>query len=80
MRLELAQTIHDLREQAGMTQTDLAERVGTRQPNISRLERGEARELPSLDLLDRVASALGGKLNVRILPATEGPRKAARAK
>ena len=67
LRLELAQTVHDLRERQGLTQTDLARRVGTRQPNISRLERGEAAGLPSLDLLGRVAEALGGRLDVRIV-------------
>ena len=67
LRLELAQTVHDLRERQGLTQTDLARRVGTRQPNISRLERGEAAGLPSLDLLGRVADALGGRLDVRII-------------
>ena len=67
LRLELAQTVHDLREKRGMTQADLARHVGTRQPNISRLERGEAVGLPSLDLLHRVAHALGGRLDVRIV-------------
>jgi len=67
LRLELAQTVHDLREKRGLTQTDLAREVGTRQPNISRLERGEAASLPSLDLLNRVAEALGGRLDVRIV-------------
>lgn len=67
LRLELAQAVHDLRERRGMTQTDLARQVGTRQPNISRLERGEAGGLPSLDLLHRVAHALGGRLDVRIV-------------
>lgn len=67
LRLELAQTVHDLREAQGLTQTDLAKRVGTQQPNISRLERGEAAGLPSLDLLHRVAEALGCRLDVRIV-------------
>ena len=67
LRLELAQTVHDLREKQGLTQTDLARKLGTRQPNISRLERGEAAGLPSLDLLSRVAAALGGRLDVRIV-------------
>lgn len=74
LRLELAQTIHDLRERAGLSQADLADRVGTRQPNISRLENGESGGLPSLDLLSRVAAALDGRLDVRIVR----PRKAAK--
>jgi len=74
LRLELAQTVHDLREEEGLTQTDLARRIGTRQPNISRLERGEAASLPSLDLLNRVAAALGGRLDVRIVRKPAGGR------
>ena len=69
LRLELAQKISasKLREAAGLSQTALAELVGTRQPNISRLESGEAAGLPSLDLLNRVATALDGRLEVRII-------------
>jgi transcriptional regulator with XRE-family HTH domain len=68
--------VHDLREKAGLSQSDLAKRVGTKQPNISRLENGEVAGLPSLDLLGRVASALDGRLEVRIVR----PRKAASRK
>ena len=87
LRLELAQTVHDLREEEGLTQTDLAKKIGTRQPNISRLERGEAASLPSLDLLNRVAAALGGRLDVRIVrkpprgkPLHRAPRSTSEAK
>ena len=77
LRLALAQTVHDLREKRGLTQADLARLVGTRQPNISRLERGEAAGLPSLDLLGRVAAALGGRLDVRIVrkPSRGRPKR-----
>ena len=75
LRLELAQTIYDLREKAGMSQTALAQSVGTRQPNISRLENGEMSGLPSLDLLGRVAAALDGRLEIRIVRKRRGPRK-----
>jgi ribosome-binding protein aMBF1 (putative translation factor) len=67
LRMELAQAVHDLRERAGMSQADLAEQVGTKQPNISRLENGDLAGLPSLDLLSRVASALDGRLDIRIV-------------
>ena len=78
LRLELAQTVHELRERAGLSQSDLAARVGTKQPNISRLENGEVAGLPSLDLLGRVASALDGRLGVRIVrPRKKSKRKAA---
>ena len=61
-----------LREKAGLTQAELAERASTRQATISRLETGETR-MVQLDVLDRIASALGvepGDLIVR-----EGKRR-----
>lgn len=50
------------REAAGLSQRQLAEMVGTRQPNIARLEAGDV--LPTLGTLDRIADALGLKLEV----------------
>jgi len=70
--LEPAYQVACLRIEQGMTQEELARRVGTRQPNIARLESG--RRTPSLDLLRRVADALGGRLIVRIEPQKETKR------
>ena len=53
-----------LRMIRGLTQQELAKRVGTHQSSISRLESGE-RE-PSLSFLRRVVHALDGDLEVRI--------------
>jgi len=38
---------------------------GTKQPNIARLESGKV--VPKLDFLEKVARALGGHLDVRIV-------------
>jgi transcriptional regulator with XRE-family HTH domain len=46
-----------LRLEAGLTQAELAHRVGTTQAAISKIETG--RTVPGLDLLDRLAAALG---------------------
>jgi ribosome-binding protein aMBF1 (putative translation factor) len=48
---------------AGLTQAQLAARAGTTQAVIARIEGGKA-FTASLDLLDRVARALGGRLSV----------------
>ena len=64
--LEPAYQVACLRITAGMTQAELAEKVGTRQPNIARLEAGKHE--PTLDLLRRVAEALGYRLDVRFVP------------
>jgi hypothetical protein len=52
-------TLRALREAAGMTQGELAERLGRRQPALSRLERqGDAR----VSTLREYVAALGGEL------------------
>ena len=56
--------IRQLRLQQGMTQERLAEKVGTRKSNISRLESG--RYNPSLDFLEKVAGGLGREIEVKV--------------
>lgn len=51
------ETLSALRLAAGLSQAQLAERVGTYQPYIVRLERGQAD--PSTDMIARLARALG---------------------
>ena len=50
------------REAAGLSQRQLADIVGIRQPNIARLEAGDV--LPTIGTLDRIADALGLTLDV----------------
>jgi len=61
--LALGQLIYDLRTEAGLSQRELAERMGTTQSVISRLEEGGGAR-NRLDTLARVASALGRHLVV----------------
>jgi ribosome-binding protein aMBF1 (putative translation factor) len=61
-RYRLAQQLKLLRQKAGLSQKQLAERVRTKQPSIARLE--GARAWPKLDLLQRVARALGAEMIV----------------
>ena len=51
-RQEIASQLRQVRKEQGMTQERLAEKVGTRKSNISRLESG--RYNPSLDFLEKV--------------------------
>jgi transcriptional regulator with XRE-family HTH domain len=53
-----------LRLEKGLTQADLAQRLGKQQPAIARLESG--RVMPSMASLQEVAEALDAKLVVRI--------------
>jgi ribosome-binding protein aMBF1 (putative translation factor) len=66
-RLQLARRVRAAREARGFSQEKLAKIVGTKQPSIARLESG--RVTPKLDLLERIASAVGMRLDVRFVPA-----------
>jgi len=74
---DLALQIARRRQEKGLTQAALAERVGTTQQQISRLERPGYRG--SLSTIERVAEALGARVDVRLLPlgsASAGTRSA----
>lgn len=63
-REEVAQQLREVRKSQGMTQESLANRVGTKKSNISRLESG--RYNPSLDFLVKVAGGLGKQIQVKV--------------
>ena len=62
----LVRSIIDKRLQKKMSQAELAQRVGTRQSAISRLESGNAN--PSIQFLKKVASALNASLEIKFRP------------
>ena len=64
--LEPAYQVARLRIMRGLTQQQLAERVGTKQASIARLESGN--HLPSLTFLRKVVAALDGQLRIEIMP------------
>jgi DNA-binding XRE family transcriptional regulator len=69
LELEVGYQIARLRIQRGLTQSQLAERVGTRQSSITQLENGNSD--PSLSYLQRVAAALDARIEFRIIPLKE---------
>ena len=58
----LIDTLISMREKSGLTQVEVAERMGTKAPNISRIESGKAN--PSLKTLINYARACGFKLDL----------------
>ena len=64
--LEPGHQIARLRIQRGLTQTQLAEIVGTHQPSIARLENGSS--APSLSYLERIAKALDARIELHVVP------------
>ena len=69
----VAQLIYEARNKAGLSQAELAERIGPKQSVISRLEDADY-EGHSLSMLQRIAAALGQCVEIRFL----APEKASR--
>lgn len=61
-RLQLAELVYNARIAAGLSQTELAERAGTRQTVISAIENGA--QAPGGVMLARIAYAVGGQLGI----------------
>jgi ribosome-binding protein aMBF1 (putative translation factor) len=71
---QVARLIYDLRTSAGLSQKELAERIGTTQSVISRLEDADY-EGHSLSILNRIAKAFDRKLTVLMTePGKSQPR------
>jgi ribosome-binding protein aMBF1 (putative translation factor) len=64
---EIARAVIKARIAAGLTQEQLAQRMGTTQPVIARLESGRAK--PSMSTLLRVAKATGTRPRFELEPA-----------
>ena len=60
---KLADTLIAARVKAGISQSELAKKMGTSQSAIARMESGK---LPSLNSLKRYAQAIEGKLSIQL--------------
>jgi transcriptional regulator with XRE-family HTH domain len=61
---DCAHTLLAARARSGLTQAEIAARMGTTQSAVARLESGKAK--PSLRTLERYAAATGAKLKVTL--------------
>ena len=68
LNARVARAIYDMRTQANLTQKQLADKIGTRQPVIARLEDADY-EGHSMTMLQRVAFTLGFEVDIRYRPA-----------
>jgi ribosome-binding protein aMBF1 (putative translation factor) len=59
------------RQRAGLTQSDVAKKMGTKAPAVTRLETAlsESRHSPTLATLKKYAKAVGCKLEVHLVPS-----------
>jgi transcriptional regulator with XRE-family HTH domain len=67
--LRLAAGLTALREQAGLSQRELARRIGVSQPRVAAIE--QSRNV-TIDVLEQYVDAVGGKLEVTVI---KGDRK-----
>ena len=68
----IGSAVRAARKRAGISQSELAERTGTSQPSVARLEKGLVS--PTVVTLDRIARALGTDLVVDFEPPGQ-PRR-----
>lgn len=61
-KFQLVRSLINARLKRNLSQKELAKRIGSKQPVISRLENMESR--PTLSLLERISSALDTKLHI----------------
>jgi HTH-type transcriptional regulator / antitoxin HipB len=66
LRFELGEAVRQRREELGLTQAELAERAGLKQPAVARFEAGGT--MPTIPMLERLAEALEVRLNVQFQP------------
>lgn len=80
---EFLDEILKARAAAGLTQADVATRIGTTQSAVARLESAAGKHSPSIATLQRYALALGYKLQVRLVkeqgPTTRSTRTRAKS-
>jgi transcriptional regulator with XRE-family HTH domain len=74
VNIEVAKLLYELRTEAGLSQRELAKKVGTSASAICRLEDADY-EGHSLSMLRRIAAALERKVEIRFVPLTAGPRR-----
>jgi|SRR5882724_1149911 len=70
----VAQLIYDARQKAGLSQAELAERIGSKQAVISRLEDADY-DGHSLTMLQRIAAALGKHITIEFHDASKARPK-----
>ena len=63
----ITQAFINARKSSGLSQKQLSEKTGITQPDISKLENGNAN--PSIRTLQRLANGMGMKLRLEFLPA-----------
>lgn len=75
VNIEAAQLVHDMRTRAGLSQRELARKIGTSASSINRLESVDY-EGHTIAMVRRIATALSRRLELRAVPVKAASRKA----
>jgi len=75
VNIEAAQLIHDMRTKAGLSQRELARKIGTSASAINRLECDDYRG-HTVAMVRRIAAALNRRLELRAVPVRRVTAKA----
>ena len=67
----LAETIRNARKRRGLSQAGLSKRARTTQAVVSRIENLNTSYLPSVEVLARLANALGAHLEIAFVPEAQ---------
>ncbi len=73
MEFEVIDTLLTMRKKSGLTQEDVARRMGTQKSNISRLEKGSVN--PSWKTLQNYAHACGFEISMKVQNLNAGSHK-----
>ena len=75
VNIEAAQLLYDMRRKAGLSQRELARRVGTSASAINRLESADY-DGHTIAMVRRIATALNRRLELHAVPIKRAPAKA----
>jgi len=70
INVRVARLIYEARTAADLTQQQLADLIGSKQPVVARLEDADY-EGHSLTMLDRIGAALGKRVEINFVPKNE---------
>ena len=65
---ELLRKMLEARKRAGLTQEQVAEKMGTKATAITRLESATSEHSPKVETLRKYAEAVGCRLNIELIP------------
>jgi transcriptional regulator with XRE-family HTH domain len=75
--LRAGDLVRSMRKEAGLSQTDLADRMGVKQSRISEIEAGLGSQGPTWDVMERAATACGQSLRPVMVNVQDKMRTAA---